>query len=246
MGTKKLLNDIKPATNRSNFPALKHAWEYSNPVVSSVWPDQVGGCDLDMSSVSLNDTGTGYRYLSGQNVGISSGTLSSFTSNLLMIMVGKNGNTTDWGFSLGDPINAVGVGLYPNNATTGYVTWTALHYLDLGNAAFSANSQQEACMALEAVLTDGSEACTTHTYDSGKTAVTSVAGALTDNNAGGALDLSSDQNVDIIANNSGAAGEVTAVYVFEFSDGLPDDVANAVGWMAENKGYIWPAWQGRS
>ena len=250
MGSKILLEDsIVPAT-KENFPALVHAWEYENyNFTTEIWTDSAGDCNLDLSSAgTVVDRGNGLAFGSGAGILIDSGTLSSFATNLLMLMTGKNSVTTTWGFELGDSLNSVGSGCYANDGTNGSVTWNGSNWVVMGNVAFSAVDQLNACLANVINLTD--ESSNAYSYDAGQSSVKTAAGTPTvPGTPNGALDLSANQQVQILANGTGRNGNVSNVYVLEFSD--PSDLPSAtemnqiVSWMGINK-RLYPGLKGRS
>lgn len=249
MGAKILLEDSIVSATKANYPALVHAWEYENyNFDSKIWTDSAGDCNLDLTSAgTIVDTGDGVRMAAGSGVVIDSGTLSSFTDNLLMIMTGKCSLPTTWGFKLGNVSTGKGVGCKPNDATNGFLTWSGAHYLDAGDVAMSANDTPDSCIAFSAVVTDGSEAGNSYSYDASATAVRSAVAALTGVEANTGLDLSANQSIEILSNSPNRFGYASGVYLLEFADGLPSatEMAQIVSWMGINK-RLYPGLKGRS
>lgn len=233
-------SDILLTANSTDFPALKHAFEYSGcDFTNNTITCSITGLVANASAVNFTDAGGGAFAGAGT---IAPGDLSealslSGTTDVVAIVVYKvcsannivTGFGADgyYGFSLG-PGSA-----YVANGVGNYCTMTA-HNLgatpSAGKVAIGLNCDWSAQTFDKYVW---EEADTTIPVDAGQGVVSG--------------DLTTGITTWDISGNlllpTTTASEVYGFYYFEFTSGIRPDIASAVAWMGENPGYIYPSWR---
>lgn len=246
MGSKLGLTNVRLPATRDHFPSLLHAYDAKSYSESEkILRDSAGGAHLDVSQ-------TNFTVL--DELSLRFGTISTFTSDAepvsniekhgVFVMVGKNSNTTTWGFTYGDPVSGQGVGNILNDSgASGYATWDSNNYIGLGNSAATGANTEKCCLLT--FLDIANEDADKYHIDAGKSAVTITGDAPTvPGSPNGILDVSADQEINITANSLNGEGYMNGVYIFDF-EVLPPDIEFAVHWMSENPGFIFPGWQGK-
>ena len=218
-----IFDTTKLALNAANFPALKHCILPAN-VSGLVATDSVGGVVLTGANAFVKDT-----------VGFYGG---SGSLTMTGTWVAPAGNASIW-------------------MATGTFTAIPSHPVSFGNVAFVDIYQSN----FAGVTVDGTHS--TSYAGSGITTSKAIAIAIA---AGGATApryvIGSDKvitttaatvtlNVNNLVLDNGAfisqaaSTKVSSVLVWQFA-AMPTDASTAIAWMAENIGYGYPAWVGRT
>lgn len=242
MSSIKLLSDADLAINATNFPALVHVFNYA-------------GCDFDAGTITdpingavlfhvtgVEDKGDG-SFDPGDVTG-STGIIAPGTTDCLLVGTIKQAINNNMTFSWGNSAT-YGIAAKPGEEYVTTNDGSNYHTLPANN--LSSTPIANAALAVHVKWADGANGSSAkYCADSGKSAANIAAQAGVPANS---INAGITQaNIDSITDNAGFPGalaqKITGMYMFKFTDGLPEDIAEGVAWMANNHGKIYPGWQG--
>lgn len=240
MGSKILMTDINSDPTAANFPALKYAFTYDGcDFVNKTITCPISGMVLTASSLTDNGDGTftpNTVTLSKNLVAPHDG-ISPIDMSLVMVAPTAS-NNTGTRFGMGDQVAGAGMVLAPEAS---WVTLTnSANYHDIPASNLSAAGALDYCGIL-AISWSGDTSRKTQ-YDAGLSSIAQVQGVT----AGAGISAGITQ-AELEADNKLILGSpsYTGLYIFHWTDGIPDDDKQAAAWMGVNH-RLYPGWLGRA
>ena len=225
---------------KTNFPALVFRAKYEDcDFVNKTITDPISGLIISFGNLQAN--GTDEFFVSNTGT-VDSGTVPSpGTKNVVMLMDVAQLADDGRAFALGDPVNSPGFGIVPDSVNAGffdYVTVSLTNYHTMPQNVLPNDTKN----VLNMLTIDWTNDTTEELLFSDNSSSLIRANGTSTGTGGISAGISNiAQQVYLPSSTAGGASTyIRALYVMYTSSAVPSDMANAMRWMKNNPGRLYP------